>query len=247
MVVAAVLSWSVAAAADPITLLADRRGVTAFASVGQDQQTTSAGPGDTLSVVATATSGTSTAQATARLVSSISDPAHLSGSGSALAAAFTSGTAQVSGSSVFDVDFTLDTPADAAPWLYSFDALFLVSDFRPLPPDGGFGEVVWSAVLSSGSSVIFSASDTQLRHLSFGGPLSAGSYSLLVSTTAQGFAGRAATMNEDAGFQFAFDLAPVVEATPEPASFLLVGTGLIALVRRGRQALPCFPRPKGVQ
>ena len=56
VVLTALLGWGVVAAADPITIISDRRGVTALAQLGQDQQTATAGPGDALSVTASASS-----------------------------------------------------------------------------------------------------------------------------------------------------------------------------------------------
>jgi len=95
VVLLGLLGWGAMAAADPITLFNDRRGITVLARVGEagqtDRHTDSQGPGDALSARTSASTGSSVADATASLISSISDPAHLGGTGGALGAFFTSG------------------------------------------------------------------------------------------------------------------------------------------------------------
>ena len=86
----ALIGWAGAAAADSITIINDRRAVSVLALVVDDsghadRRTDSQGPGDALSADVFASVGTSVANSVARLTSSITDPAHLSGSGSALA------------------------------------------------------------------------------------------------------------------------------------------------------------------
>lgn len=229
----ALLGWAGTAGADSITITSDRRAVSVGAQVtneaGQtDRHMDSEGPGDALTASAVASAGTSVANATARLTTSITDPAHLSGSGSALAFFSTFGQAQSSAASVFDVDFTVD-----APFLANFNGTFNISDF-PGGPTGAFNEARWTAALSSGGSFLFNLSDTHTAFPSnFGGTLSAGTYHFLVEMTADGLSQRPATVDEDAQFQFALDLTPAPvgpSPTPEPASLLLLGTGIVGLV-----------------
>ena len=138
IVLLGLVGWSAMAGADPITIVNDQRGTTASARVSEagqsDQQTASQGPGDTLSATASASTGISVASATATLISSISDPAHLAGTGSARAAFFTLGGADVSAASLFQIDLLLDSP-----FMYAFNCMFNISDF-PGGPTAAFNE-----------------------------------------------------------------------------------------------------------
>jgi len=235
VVLLALLGWGAMAGADPITVVNDQRATTASARVsvaGQsDQQADSQGPGDTLTASASASTGTSVASATATLISSISDPAHLAGTGSALAGFFTLGQGDSSATSLFQIDLLLDSP-----FMYAFNGMFNISDF-PAGPTAAFNEARWSAALSSGSSYWFNAGDTNRGQVSFGGTLPAGSYHFLVGTSAAGFVERGGTVVEDSSFNFTFDLTPPPSPTPEPASLLLLGTGLAGLVARKKKII----------
>ena len=233
IVLLGLVGWAAMAGADPITIVNDQRETTASARVsdaGQsDQQMDSQGPGGTLSASASASTGISVASATATLISSISVPAHLAGTGSAIAGFFTLGEGEASASSLFQVDLLLDSP-----FMYEFNGMFNISDF-PAGPTAAFNEARWSAALSSGSSYWFNATDTDRGQVSFGGTLPAGSYHFLVGTSAAGFIERGGTVVEDSSFDFTFDLTPPPSPTPEPASLLLLGTGLAGLVARKRR------------
>jgi len=241
------LGWAGSAAADSITIFNDQRVVSVLAQVadsGQtDRHTDSRGPGDALSADAVASVGTSVANSVARLTSSINDPAHLSGSGSALASFSTFGSAEASAASVFAVDLVLD-----APYMYSFNGSFAISDF-PGRPNVAFNEARWAATLSSGGSFLFNLGDTHSAFSQgFTGNLPAGTYHFLVETRGDGLTERPATVVEDSQFQFALDLMPAPvnpSPTPEPASVLLLGTAVAGLVASKTKARRNAIRPIG--
>src|SRR5436190_6853740 len=235
IVLLGLLGWTTIAGADPITIVNDRRETTTSARVSEaarsDRQTDSQGPGDMLSARASASTGTSVSNATASLISSISDLAHLAGTGSALAGFFTPGEGEVSATSLFQIDLLLESP-----FMYAFNGVFNISDF-PGGPTVGFNEARWFAVLASGSSYWFNAADTNRGRISFGGTLPAGSYHFLVGTSADGFVERGGTVVEDSSFDFTLDLTPPPSPTPEPASLLLLGTGVAGLVARKKKII----------
>ena len=224
------IGWAGTAAADSITIVSDQRAVNVLAQVNDSGQTNSQGPGDALSATAAASAGTSVANSVARLTSSLADPAHLTGSGGALASFSTFGTAAASAAAVFAVDFVVD-----APYIYSLNGAFNISDFPGRPSNGTFNEGRWVASLSSGDSFLFNLGDTHQALLSnFTGNLPVGTYHFLVETTGAGSSERPATVVEDTQFQFAFDLTPAPDSnpspTPEPTSVLLVGAGVAGFV-----------------
>jgi hypothetical protein len=212
------------ASADPITITMDARSTSALAQLdvaGQaDQQTAEQGPGDALQASATAAIGPNVAEAIAGLVSSIGDPAHLAGSGHALAAFDTAGEGQASAVARFAVELMLDQP-----FAYTFDGAFAVSDFPTHSTPGGTNQARWTAVLSSGSTDWIDASATTAALLHDSGVLPAGLYSLAIDTASSGFFGRAGTVDEDSRFDFSLGLTPV-SPTPEPSAFALLAIGI---------------------
>jgi PEP-CTERM motif len=236
---AVLLAWLAGigvATAEPITIVTDARTTSAFARLdvaGQtDQQAADQTKGDALNARATAAIGTSFAQAVAGLVSSISDPAHLGGSGHALAAFSTSEQGQASAVARFAVDFLLDQP-----FVFSFDGSFAASDFPVTPTSAGTNDARWSVALSSGDTFFLERSDTKTALMHDAGVLPAGLSRLVVDTSSSGFFQRAGTVVEDSQFNFNLGLTPL-SPTPEPATMTLLGTAIAGLFAARRAARP---------
>ena len=226
------LGWAGSAAADSITIFNDQRVVSVLAQVadsGQtDRHTDSRGPGDALSAQAVASVGTSVASSVARLTSSISDPAHLSGSGSALASFSTFGSAEASAAAVFAVDLVLDAPYITLSTARSPFPISLAGQMPRSTRPGG----PRPCQAADRSCSIWAI---RIRHFfrTSPGMCQRGRNHFLVETRGDGLTERPATVVEDSQFQFALDLTPAPvnpSPTPEPTSVLLLGTAVAGLV-----------------
>jgi len=196
--------------ADSITLDQDLRRAAVF---GRDQRAAD---------VLTVTESFSGVSGTAKLISSISDLHHLTGTG--VAALESVGTANffAAASSAFVVGFTIDAPHN-----YSFRGSW-----------NGSGDKMGTARLTlvePGALV----GDRFFNHL-VNGPgvfessrrLPSGTYSFEVTTNVVGSSFSPA-MRLGTSFDFAFDLQAA--PTPEPASIFLLGSGLVVVAGRIRR------------
>jgi hypothetical protein len=240
-VTAAMLSWAVGAAADPVRLTSDLRTTIVLSHVadssGDDRHTARDEAGDRLTAAAIASTGTSSAMSTATLTSSYADPLHMFGTGSANVSWNSTDLADVSSDAEFVVRFQL-----ASPFTYAFDATFDTSGIgrtsiygssrgrwaTQLTPFGGFSTPMFN---DSGNDPVAARM--------YRGTLLPGEYSFLVDASGVGDYRHQGRAGEAHGaFNFTFDLTPVKQdppsPTPEPSSLLLLGTGAVAILRTYR-------------
>lgn len=232
-VVAIVLGSTAVAWADPITIVQDRRSTSATI----DSQHASPPPGDTMS----ATLSTATLLARATLTSSYTDSLHWFGAGQANLA--WESPAHLAASAAFQTDFRVTSPVT-----YTFTGTFaagkvpssLAESFVQLDAFSGrrdqngdpiftpiFSFVNAPVTLNQGAAVDFTNA----------GRLEPGEYFFGASAVTEGFSSNRSG-DPNALFNFKMNFAPAGPApTPEPASLLLIGSGLAGIVlKRGRSA-----------
>jgi len=230
------LGWPAGARADSISIVHDFRFMAVLASVQDgnvsDRHTdNSQPPGDSMRSAVAATTGTSSASAVATLVSSISDPAHLSGRGTATGQASINHFGDFSASPTFAVDFHLTEPHS-----FTFASTFTTSAHQMMPPGppNVRAGANWQASLTSGFLTWFNRFDTGPATVTATGALPIGDFHLFLDSGATGTAFRAATLDAASGFDFTFDLTPMPggtpSPTPEPASMILFATGVLGAV-----------------
>jgi hypothetical protein len=139
------------------------------------------------------------------------------------------GTSVSFGQSNFAVSFQLD-----APHTFSFSSLITGTDEQSEPQLFSSSNIEWETFLGPfriPGPTVFDRRGRASQLVSDNGLLAAGEYLLFVNLSAQANRLRPGpTMTATGDFSFTFDLTQ----TPEPASLLLFGSGLLGVVARRR-------------
>jgi hypothetical protein len=230
-----VLTTATAASADPISIISNVRVTRARVEVSDTSGSAfdSATDQNHSPLIATASASTTLSSATsnATLTTEFGNTLNWFGAGTANSLVSTTGTGTIFAGSEFLATFDVLAPLD-----YAFNGTFdaEVSPTGGAPPNRGVS--TWGFQLARAGDPVFSGVGTGPATRSFMGLLNPGRYDLSLATEQDAEVASRAGFGRGA-FSFTFDMTPVdVAATPEPASLLLIGTGLAGVFGWRRRA-----------